>query len=325
MRTKLIACFCLILGAALMFGQYTTPTLAAKGIPAAGHSKGYSTLASNGDSQNGRLAFGMRVDGNVDIYTVLPNGKGLHRLTTDPAFDACPSWSADGKQLAYCSSANSPAGVFEIWTMKANGNDQMQVTHLGGSGTFPSFSPDRGKIVFDETLPNSADSEIFVMNKDGSGLVQLTNTPGDNLYPRWSPDGRKVAFVSSRSGIGQVWVMNADGSNPVQLTFDGIVKDQVPDWKPDGTEIAYNSGDQIYVMNADGSNQRQLTTTSDPNYDEGPTWSPNGTQIAFARYIDGVGRHIYIMNADGSNQHAVLETTNTQFVPSWQHLGDRVN
>src|SRR5262245_45456254 len=37
---------------------------------------------------NGRLAFGMTVDGNTDIYSVLPNGEGLKRLTTNPGFDA---------------------------------------------------------------------------------------------------------------------------------------------------------------------------------------------------------------------------------------------
>ena len=34
-------------------------------------------------STDGRLAIGSTVGGNVDIYTVLPNGEALHRLTTD--------------------------------------------------------------------------------------------------------------------------------------------------------------------------------------------------------------------------------------------------
>jgi hypothetical protein len=39
-----------------------------------------------------RLAFGM-VDpsGNPDVYSVLPDGHGLRRLTTQPTFDACPA------------------------------------------------------------------------------------------------------------------------------------------------------------------------------------------------------------------------------------------
>ena len=49
----------------------------------------------------GRLAFAMNgADGNIDIYTALPNGSSQKRLTTDPGFDACAAYSADGQQIA---------------------------------------------------------------------------------------------------------------------------------------------------------------------------------------------------------------------------------
>jgi hypothetical protein len=38
---------------------------------------------------NGRLAFGIRINGNTDVYTARPDGQDLRRLTTDPGFDAC--------------------------------------------------------------------------------------------------------------------------------------------------------------------------------------------------------------------------------------------
>ena len=94
---------------------------------------------------NGRLAFGMIVPGSAqpDVYSVLPNGNGLKQLTDDPAFDACPAYSADGRRIAYCSGAGDPAGQFDIWTMKQNGKDRQRVTQLGGSAIFPDFSPAR--------------------------------------------------------------------------------------------------------------------------------------------------------------------------------------
>src|SRR5690242_10555198 len=54
-------------------------------------------------TNDGRLAFGMIVGGNVDVYSVLPNGNDLRRLTTDASFDACASYSPDGKEIAFCS------------------------------------------------------------------------------------------------------------------------------------------------------------------------------------------------------------------------------
>ena len=50
----------------------------------------------------GRLAFGMNVGGNFNIYTVLQNGHDLRQLTTGPGFDAC-AYSPDGRSIAFCS------------------------------------------------------------------------------------------------------------------------------------------------------------------------------------------------------------------------------
>ena len=55
--------------------------MVASSLFAAGHAQ-----ATYPGSNNGRLAFGMNVGGNTDIYSVLPNGNDLRRLTHDPRF-----------------------------------------------------------------------------------------------------------------------------------------------------------------------------------------------------------------------------------------------
>lgn len=275
---------------------------------------------------DGRIAFGNDVvdapGRPPDIYSVMPNGKALHRLTDDPAADICPAYSADGKEIAFCSDRT---GAFEIWKMKQNGTQQVQVTRLGTQALFPDFSPDASKIAFMSPLPPPFASEIYTIDSEGTGSpLRLTNSPGLDGFPVYSPDGSKIAFLSDRTGLTQVWVMDADGSNPVQLTFDAARKDQVPDWSPDGSKIAYQSatgnGD-IYVMNADGSGQTQLTNT--PQREFGTAWSPDGSQIAFVRVLGMAQpeRAIYVMNADGSNQRKVAQGTR---VPAWQPRGNRL-
>ena len=269
-------------------------------------------------SVDGRLAIGSGVDGNFDIYTVLPNGQAVARLTTDPLFDACPAWSADGKRLAFCHGVQR-GGVIEIWTMKLDGTNKRQVTDLGGRATFPDFSPDGSRILFTYAAIGSADADLFVIGADGTGLVQLTTGPANDVLGAYSPDGQRIVFTSDRTGTGQVYVMDADGSDQVQLTFDPAFKDQVPDWSPDGSRIAYAAGDpgDVLVMNADGSDQH--TIVGGPTDDFGSAWSPDGGQIAFIRFDD---RTVYVVDADGSNEHAV-HAFGLQAVPAWQPRGDR--
>jgi len=290
-------------------------------IAAVGMSNGGIAEATYPGSSNGRLAFGMAVVGNRDIYSVLPGAHGLRRLTDDPAFDACPAYSADGHQIAWCSSAGSPPGVFEIWTMKQNGTHKHQVTHIGAGALFPDFSPDGTTIVFQASVGDL--ENVYLVNTDGTGLTQLTADEGTvNGFPVFSPDGSKIAFISNRTGFEQVWVMNADGSGARQLTFNAADHDQVPDWSPDGTRIAYEddatgNGD-IYVMDADGSNPTRLTTDADPEF--GTAWSPDGSRIAYVRIVNGDlgARTVYVMAADGSDQHALHPGPGPQTVPAWQ-------
>jgi Tol biopolymer transport system component len=287
-----------------------------------------SARATYAGATNGRIAFGMNISGNVDVYSARPDGQGLRRLTTDPGFDACAAYSADGSRIAYCS--GQAGGPVQVWTMKQNGTDKQQVTHMSGPAIFPDFSPDGSQIVFTAKPTSSSTRDIYVVNSDGTGLTQLTSGEGNNAYPAFSPDGSKIAFTSDRTGTWQVWLMNADGTGQKQLTFDSQPKDQVPDWSPDGTKIAYladthgiadtvsPSWGDIWVMNADGSGQHPIT--SGATY-YGTAWSPDGTRIATLDFTMGT-RIVYTIDAaSGSDPQAVHAGPGPQFVPGWQPRG----
>ena len=299
-------------------------------------------LASYPGAENGRIAFGVRAaDGSANIFSALPDGTGLRQLTTGSGNHLCAAYSADGQQIAYCSDAS---GSFEIWAMKQNGTRRHQVTHLNEFSTFPDFSPNGSRIAFTSYVDADGSDEIYVVNaSNGLGLTKLTDCPGAgtfciNDFPAWSPNGRQIAYIHAERFDGdgnaldeQVWVMDADGGHNHALTTDAPPKDQVPDWSPDGSKLAYASGLSIWVMNANGTNQHQLTGCGplDPSPcatgdDFGPAWSPDGTKIAFLRAFQELGinsRPVFVMNADGSNQHQLVAGLRLDAVPSWQARG----
>lgn len=305
-----------------------------------------TALATFHGAAVGRIAFGVRAaDGSANIFSVQPDGKDVRQLTTGAGNHLCPAYSRDGREIAYCADTS---GNFEIWTMKANGTSQQQLTHLGGRATFPDFSPDGRQIAFGGTEGTDANDEVYVVSAaDGGGLRALTSCatfgPGCfNDTPAWSPDGTKIVFTHADDATPdgdpineQVWLMDADGGNQHPLTSGSAPKDQVPDWSPAGSQIAYHSGGPgsggIWVMNADGSGQHQVTgcKAADPTPcaggdDFGTAWSPDGRMIAFLRDFRAVGgtdRPIFIVNADGSSQHRLMSDSSLQAVPAWQPRG----
>jgi Tol biopolymer transport system component len=184
-------------------------------------------------SPDGRMIALSRGTGDArEIYVINADGSGQRRLTHSPGMDLDPTWSPDGRKIAFVSRRERCPGV----------------------------AGDRLGYV-------CGNAELYVMNADGSGQRNLTRNPAYGFYSAvaWSPDGKKMAFACDRDGNAEIYVMNADGSAQRRLTRNPA-SDGPPAWSPDGRKIAFvrgtdylTFGSEIYVMNADGSGQRKLT------------------------------------------------------------------
>ena len=98
-------------------------------------------------------------------------GRDLRRITRSPGKDAFPSWSPDGRTLAF---ASNRTGDWEIYTTNANGSGHLvQVTHRAGVDSLPVWSPDGNRLAFD--APRNGHYQICVVPSGGGTITVLTS------------------------------------------------------------------------------------------------------------------------------------------------------
>jgi WD40 repeat protein len=224
-----------------------------------------------------RIAFASnRANPNAhDIFVVNPDGSGEIQLTFGSANDAEPTWSPDGSRLAFVSNRT---GTPEIYSMRANGTDVVQLTQGGVQGT-PAWSPDGSKIAF------TKNNNIYRMNADGTGEVQVTTEGGE--HPTWLPTSQRITFSSNRDGTPEIYSVDLNGFDLVRYTVNNETELE-PAWSPDGNFLAFSTGFGLGFMNNQGSTGMLTLSFATPH--EKAAWSPSGRQVV---YNDERGIHIY--------------------------------
>jgi formylglycine-generating enzyme required for sulfatase activity len=296
----------------------TTPTSTPLSPPAVPATPTAASPASAGSSE-GLIAFVSTRDGNGEIYVMNADGSGVRRLTNWRQWDGYPTWSPDGKQIAYYSYLKDRDWVIKV--MDADGGNPRQLTDNDICDGAPHWSPDGTRIAYSSDADCTAKHrEIYVMNADGSRQLNLTNHDADDMGSSWSPDSQQIVFSSDREGGYELYIMDAKGGNQRQLT-ENDDEDIMAAWSPDGTRIAFVSdrdgNDEIYVMDVRGNNVQRLT--KHPSVDWFPFWSPDGRQIVFNSKRDG-NLEVYVMDADGSNVQRLTNNPGDDFNAVWQPL-----
>ena len=245
------------------------------------------------------------------------DGSGQENLTQHPARDSHPSWSRDGRKLAFVSRRD---GNSEIYVMNADGSGLRNVTRAPSNDLGPAWSPDGRAIAFVRDP-----GEVCGERTRHSVQQQLRDVPLCRERRR-----ERAAATDNTAGVSvQTQLVGGREDDPVralsragrrQRADRGCLGTSRPNgaWSPDGKRIAFalidtspgNRTDEdhgLWVVNADGSNRRQLTRY---HVGSNPVWSPDGRRIAFRRLnwppLPSAGNSdlyvadLYVVNADGS-------------------------
>jgi TolB protein len=183
-----------------------------------------------------------------DTYVNIDLAKGENRITDNNAYDAEDAYSPDGKWIVFTSMRT---GNGQIFVMRPDGKNVVQITHAKGYNGGPFFSPDGKRLVYRCDRKGNDLLQLFVadlaFDADGNitGIAaehQLTDDPFVNWGPYWYPDGHHIIFATSRQGHDnyELYTVRDDGSHATRITYtDGF--DGLPAFSPDGKYLMWSS------------------------------------------------------------------------------------
>lgn len=221
-----------------------------------------------------------------------------------------PSWSPDGRKLAYVAFRN---GRTEIYTHELASGKATRVSSRPGINGAPSWSPDGRSLAM--TLSYGGSPDIYVLDIQSGQQQRITDSRSIDTEPNWAPDGKSLVFTSDRGGRPQLYRVPASGGGAERLTFEGK-SNQRGIYSPDGKRIAMvnegNTGYRIAVLDlAKGSFQ----LVSEGPLDESPSFAPNGQAVIYARSV-GNGAELASVSVDG-RVHRRLSQPGTVREPAW--------
>jgi TolB protein len=209
-----------------------------------------------------KIVFASHREGKSHLYVMNADGTGTRRLTDANQDDTQPSWSPDGRWIAF-------AREGAIFRIPAAGGPARRVGSGPGSAADPAYSPDGTLIAYDYRMPGFSIREVYVMNADGTGSRRVTNIRQVSGYPAWSPDGRRLAFQSNAVGDHwEVYTVRPDGRGVKRVTVTATSAIQ-PAWTPGG-DLGFARDGAIWVDR--GQSEARLTSPKDN--DSAPAWNP---------------------------------------------------
>lgn len=224
-----------------------------------------------------------------------------------------PSWSPDGRSLAYVSfeTGNSAIYIQDI----ASGSRE-KITSFRGINGAPNFSPDGNRLAL--TLSKGGNPDIYVMDLASKHLTQVTNHFGIDTEPTWSADGASLYFTSDRGGRPQIYQVSASGGSATRISFEGSYNAS-PSVSFDGKKIAVaqGSGNTYRIAMLDRSlSSPRWSNLSPGSLDESPSFAPNAAMVLYAGR-EGRRGVLYAVSADARVRQRLVLAEGDVREPAW--------
>lgn len=228
-----------------------------------------------------------------------------------------PTFSPDGRFIAYCSE-----GSGEIWLLEITTEEKEYLT----DGSLPDWSPDGNEIVYVKGR------NVYKIDVATKQIQQLT-TWGSCFFPDWHPSNELLSFDFSyhtpRFDSFGIWILYLDDNSTKHLGGG-----RESNWSPCGGQLVYTGYvtgvplREIFVMDSTGQNVIRLTNNQAD--DSQPAWSPDGSRIAYFGEtrdtiypFEAIGFNVWVMDTDGINK-TQLTFEGDSWEPAWSPDGQQI-